>query len=176
MTDPIVVRPQITVVRVSARPAAIIRPVIDQTEVIQKTEPLTIVRITERTQTVEAGIQGPAGRDGADGVSGSGALKVAFAFGDASPAQIALLAAGSTVFTAQIVIQIPLNGIGARLQLGDAQMSDRLISASQVDAGFAAEYETNPGQTYPDATEILLTITPGEGCTQGAGYILLEAA
>ena len=152
MSDPIIVRPQTTIVRVSSGTAVVRSPI-------------------EGTQIVQAGIQGQAGRDGIPAT-----LKIAFAFGDATPKAIANLPANTTVFTAQVIIQIPLNGLGAALSLGDAEEIDRLISSSQVDPTFIAEYETNPGYTYSAATQVLLTITPGEGCTQGAGYILLEAA
>ena len=103
-----------------------------------------------------------------------GLMKFPFSFGDASPMPVYTTTAGQTVFTAQIVIQVPFNGVGASLSLGDAVVSDRLIRVDQVDPTFAAEYEANPGYTYASATPIILTIVPGAGCTQGSGYILLE--
>lgn len=106
--------------------------------------------------------------------SNSALIKIPFSYGDASPKVICAIAAGTTIFTAQVVIATPFNGIGSALTLGDAASGDRLVSASQNDPTYRAEYETNPGYTYSSETEILLSITPGEGCTQGAGYILLE--
>ena len=99
---------------------------------------------------------------------------ISFSFGDASPSTIKALPAGATVLRAHIVIQTPFNGVGASLKLGDALIRDRLIATSQVDPYFAADFETNPCVAYTVATQILLTIVPGAGCTQGSGYILLE--
>ncbi len=105
---------------------------------------------------------------------GGGAIKIPFAYGDASPATLSTVPAGTTIFTAIIVMQVPFNGVGSALRLGDPAQSDRLFPAAQNDPTRSAEYETNPGYTYLAATPILLTITPGAGCTQGAGFILLE--
>jgi hypothetical protein len=104
----------------------------------------------------------------------SGLVRVPFSYGDASPKPIAVLPANSTVFTATIVLQVPFNGVGAALTLGDAGVGDRLIAANQNDPAQEAEFEVNPGFTYSTATQILLTINPGAGATSGAGYVLLE--
>lgn len=105
---------------------------------------------------------------------GSGAIKIPFSYGDATPKFIHAVSPGETIFTAQIIIQVPFNGVDSALQLGDAEMSDRLIRADQNDPSEVAEWETNPGYTYTLASQIVLSITPGEGCTQGSGFILLE--
>lgn len=104
------------------------------------------------------------------------AIQIPFAFGDASPKLIYTALAGQTVFTAQVVIQTAFDGDGAALTLGDAGTAGQLMSASQVAPTFPAEYETNPAYTYTSDTDIRLSITPGEGCTQGSGYVLLEIA
>lgn len=106
--------------------------------------------------------------------SDGNSIKIAFSFGDASPKPIAQIAAGRTVFTAQVVIQTPFNGVGAALSVGDAGIGDRLLRSNQTDPTFAAEYETNPAHTYSSDTQILLAITPGAGCTSGTGFVLLE--
>lgn len=103
-----------------------------------------------------------------------GRVKIPFAWGDASPKQVWLAPANTTVFTAQIVITVPFNGVGAALALGDAVVGDRLIRADQNNPAAAGEYEANPGHTYASETQILLTITPGEGASAGAGFVILE--
>lgn len=105
---------------------------------------------------------------------GQSLISIPFSYGDASPKPISTIAAGKTIFTATIVIQTPFNGTGAALTLGDGGMGDRLMGVNQNDPTYAAEYETNPGYTYSAETQILLTIAPGAGCTQGNGYVLLE--
>lgn len=102
------------------------------------------------------------------------AIVVPFSWGDASPKPIATVPAGGTIFTAQIVILVSFNGDGAALELGEAGQPDRLIAANQNDPKLAAEYETNPGLLFFSSTDLYLTITPGSGCTQGNGFILIE--
>lgn len=103
-------------------------------------------------------------------------IVTSFAYGDASPKPIAVLTPNQTVFTATIVIQSPFNGVGAMLTLGDATLANRLIQSNQVDPFLVSEFQTNPGYTYSSSDSVLLFITPGEGCTQGSGYVLLEVS
>lgn len=101
-------------------------------------------------------------------------IEVPFSWGDATPKLIAEIAPDRVITTATILILVPFNGLGASLMLGDSGMLDRLIATDQNDPTFLAEYETNPGYSYSIATELVLTITPGEGCNQGEGLVLLE--
>jgi len=103
-----------------------------------------------------------------------GTARIPFAFGDASPKPIASVLAGKAIFTVQLIITTPFNGTGAALMIGDAAQPDRLMASSRNSPAFVAEYETNPGWVATQDTQILLTITPGAGCTQGSGFILLE--
>jgi hypothetical protein len=104
----------------------------------------------------------------------SSITKIPFAFGDASPKPIASISAGGAIFTVQLIITTPFNGVGAALAIGDATQPDRLMASSRNSPVVVAEYETNPGWVATQDTQILLTITPGAGCTQGSGFILLE--
>lgn len=104
----------------------------------------------------------------------SGFNKVSFAYGDASPSRLFTLPAGKTVFTVIVVIQQRFNGTGATLKVGDAVDDDRLMATNQNDPTVIAEYETNPGYTYSTPTDLLLTINPGSGATNGSGYVLIE--
>jgi len=117
-----------------------------------------------------SGLAGPAGPAGPTGVAG---LKY-FAYGDASPAFIHLVTAPVIVLQVNLVISTPFNGAGASLKLGTAAQPQLLASPTQIDTSFVAEYETNPNITA--TSNILLTITPGAGCTQGAGWIVIETA
>jgi|GEM_PF-5644730 len=125
--------------------------------------PITTSAITDFAEAVDNRIAILAG----------GTARIAFAFGDASPKPIALIPVGKAIFTVQLIITTPFNGTGAALMIGDAAQSDRLMASSRNSPVFVAEYETNPGWVATQDTEILLTITPGAGCTQGSGFILL---
>lgn len=103
-----------------------------------------------------------------------GVTKIAFSYGDATPKVLFVVPAGKTVFTAQIVLQVPFNGVNPSLTLGDAAVPDRLMKVDQNSPIEVAEYETNPGHTYAADTEILLTIVPGDGATAGSGFVLIE--
>lgn len=114
------------------------------------------------------------GIQGAPGVGGGQTtrIKIPFSWGDATPALIHTYT--GTIFAAAIVLQVPFNGVGASLSLGDSGNNGRLISASEVDATAAATYGTSPAHTYASSTQIRLYITPGTGASQGSGFVLLE--
>lgn len=103
-----------------------------------------------------------------------GIVKIPFSYGDATPKQLYLVAGGKTVFTTQIVITVPFNGVAPALAIGDSVVPDRLMATDQNNPALVGEYENNPGHTYAFETQILLTIIPGESCTAGAGFVLLE--
>lgn len=115
--------------------------------------------------------QGIPGRDGLNGTDGA-SVKVAFAYGDATPKLIHITAANEVIFSASIVILEPFNGVGAALQLGDVGDLSRLIA--QVDPLQVATFTFTPGFTYTEVTQLLLSITPGAGATQGKGFVLLK--
>lgn len=99
---------------------------------------------------------------------------VNFAFGDASPKLVFTVSAATTILQVNFVITTPFNGTGAALSVGTAGSPQLLLSTAQVDPYYAAEYETNPNVNV--SSSVLLTITPGAGCTQGAGWIVLQTA
>jgi hypothetical protein len=100
--------------------------------------------------------------------------QVEFSWGDATPRVIVAVPANTTILTAQIIIVTPFNGVGAALSLGDSGNPERLIGIGQNDPTSWGEYETNPGYEYTSSTQIILTITPGTGNSQGSGIINLE--
>ena len=115
------------------------------------------------------GTQGPAG---AFVAAQSPLVAVPFSFGDASPAVVLSISAAQYIAAASIVINVPFNGAGAALSLGIVGAPQLLIAAAQVDPASAYEYETNPNVSV--GSNIILTITPGAGATQGSGVVLLE--
>lgn len=116
---------------------------------------------------------GSVGPVGPAGPLGTESLQY-FSFGDASPAVVRVVTTPIMVLQVNFVITTPFNGAGATLSLGVAGQPQLLVASNQIDAAFATEYETNPNVAI--ATNILLAITPGAGCTQGAGWIVLNVA
>jgi hypothetical protein len=99
-------------------------------------------------------------------------VKVNFSFGDSTPKIILTNTALKTVINASIVIETPFNGLGANLSLGDMVLNNKFINTSQNDPTISCEFSTNPNNTTN--TNIILTITPGSGATQGSGFVLLD--
>ncbi|MBD1995297.1 hypothetical protein H6G00_01460 [Leptolyngbya sp. FACHB-541] len=122
----------------------------------------------------DLGYMGPKAPPSLETADGNTGIKIPFSYGDASPKTIYVAGAGQTIVTANVIIQVPFNGLNCALELGDAEMSDRLMRSDQVVPEFPAEYETNPGYTYSQSTPILLSIYPGLGCSQGSGFVLIE--
>lgn len=99
-------------------------------------------------------------------------IQVPFAFDDASPVNVKLMASGSVVYQALLCITTAFDGTGASLTLGDAGQADRLMTAAQNDPYTVGNNESNPAHEYASSTQVRLTITPGTA-TQGAGVLVL---
>jgi hypothetical protein len=126
--------------------------------------------LVEQAQTivVAAGSQGPAGPPGA---AGAPAIEMNFAFGDASPAVITLAEAGKVIYNVNLHITVPFDGAGASLTVGDAAEPDRFMKAYENDPTQVGSNETNPAYQYGVGTQVILTIMPGGGASQGAGLV-----
>ena len=105
----------------------------------------------------------------------SGLVPVAFTFGDATPKIIATLSVPMLISEAEIGVTVPFNGTSPALSLGVVGAPQSLIAANQTDPLTAVQYTTSPNLFYPAGTQIILTIVPGAGCTQGAGVVVISA-
>jgi len=119
---------------------------------------------------VSLGEQGPQGPAGADG----NFIEVAFAYGDASPAVIATALAGKAVFQVGLHILVPFDGGAPELTIGDASNPDRLMAAHENDPTQVGSNTTAPAYVYGEDTELILTIVPGAGASQGSGLVTLS--
>lgn len=116
---------------------------------------------------------GESGPRGEEGPAGTGAVELAFAWGDASPRTIETVTSGKLVYGVQLHIDTAFNGSGAELTVGDAADPDRLMAAAQNDPTAAGTYTSAPVHRYGADTAVLLTITPGAGASAGAGLLTL---
>jgi hypothetical protein len=96
----------------------------------------------------------------------------AFSYGDASPVIVANNFVGF-VDSVEIIIDVPFD-VPGNLIVGDALVANRLLASNQVDTTYKATYESNAAYRYTTGANILLTITPGIGTTQGSGYVVLN--
>lgn len=129
----------------------------------------------EVTRVVTLGTQGPPGAAGVQGPpgSGGGAIEINFAFGDATPATLITATAGKIVYGIGVHIRVPFDGVGAQVTVGDAGDLDRLMTAVENDLTSVGSNETNPAYAYGSNTQLLLSITPGAGASQGSGLVTI---
>ena len=150
----------------------------DQETIIEVHEDGSQVAVQGGTvEILEAGIQGPAGAQGIQGIpgpSGVGVLEIAFAFGDATPKNLVVATANKQVYSVGIHIHTAFNGTGAALAVGDSGNTSRLMATTQNDPTAVGTYAVAPNHRYGAGTQLLLTITPGGGASQGAGLVTLQ--
>lgn len=139
----------------------------------------SIVVIPESQSTIVIEPQSPAnivispiGVQGTKGDSGEGVRRYFFSYGDSSPKILDTVS--GLVSTVSLIILVPFNGVNPSLKIGDSIVKDRLMNVNQNLPSIVAEFQTNPCYLYGVNTQILLTIDPGSGATQGNGYIILE--
>ena len=94
-----------------------------------------------------------------------------FAWGDASPRLIVRVPAGQLVLTADLTVLVPFDGVGSQLAIGTAADPDALLSPEACLPDQAGSYAVTPNLGFPAATDILLTITPGDLASQGSGVV-----
>lgn len=134
--------------------------------------PTVLVVRQESVQVVTVGTQGPAGIAGPAGSPAS--PPIAFGFGDASPRSVATLASAVLVLSVRVNVSVPFNGVAPSFRLGTAAQPELLVAALQLDLGTATEFEINPQVALAAGAAIVLTLAPGAGGTQGAGWIVFE--
>lgn len=97
---------------------------------------------------------------------------VAFAYGDASPRSLVSVAAGTRVIAVTVFIDTGFDGTGAALEIGEAGDADGLMAADQINPSIPGTYGAMPGVVFTGATDIRLSITPGDGASQGSGSVV----
>lgn len=115
--------------------------------------------------------QGPAGATGPSGVA---TPAYTFYFGDATPALITTLPAGTRIFALELAINAAFDGIGAAVTVGTLADNDALLRSDQVNPGLAAIYESSPNLVLGEDTAIYLFISPGSGASQGNGSVSIQ--
>ena len=130
------------------------------------------VSVTPRAPIIVSIDRGATGPQGPAGPSGSGPAPIAFSYGDASPRAIYTPASNITVYAVYIVIDTPFDGAGAALSV-TAGATTLMASSSNAPAN-GGDYEAAPAALITAGTNIVLTIVPGSGASQGAGRIIFE--
>lgn len=73
----------------------------------------------------------------------------------------------------RLVLDVPFNGSGSTLTIGDSGNNSRLMSVGQSDLSVAGTYETHPLYDYAIATTVNLYLNLGVGNSQGSGVVIL---
>lgn len=145
--------------------------------------PADVIRIGNEGRPGVKGPPGPpgprglTGPQGPAGPSGTGVLPaIEFAYGDATPTILLTLPTEGSyeIMLCSLQIEEPFNGSGASITLGVAEDPDLLMRSDQNDPTQAITYETTPRVELPGGTNIILTIVPGAGATQGRGEFVLQ--
>jgi len=140
--------------------------------VVTAVEGTTITTSVIATQVVTllTAEQGPAGVDGADA---TGQRTFAFEWGDATPVPLLTVDAGRMVLACTVSLDVPFDGVGASLSIGDAGDDGSLFDAGMIDTSVVGSFQNSPCLRFGTDTEVLLTITPGTGASTGSGVVSL---
>lgn len=114
-------------------------------------------------------LRGPAGPAGS-----LASPPIPFAFGDASPRTVLIVPSPTLILSVRVKISTAFNGTAPSFKLGTASQPESLMSPAMLDLATIAEYESNPQLTLSVAENVFLTLLPGAGCTQGAGWVVFE--
>jgi len=101
----------------------------------------------------------------------SNGIEINFSWGDVSPELIYTIPIASTLLSVILSIDIPFNGFGCYIKIGDNIIDNSLMDSSENDPATIAIYSTTPSKKYNGGEQILLTFTPGSGGSQGAGRV-----
>jgi hypothetical protein len=142
----------------------------DNIVVVQENTAGVVVEETQVINVVTLGEQGP---PGAPGINGSGILEFNFSYGDATPSVLAIATANKIVYSVAIHISQAFDGTNPSLSVGDLSDPDRLFSVDENIPSEVGSYTTAPAYAYATDTQLYLTITPGEGASQGRGLLTI---
>lgn len=106
--------------------------------------------------------------------AGVSSTPINFSFGDASPRIVLPVLSNQLVMQVNTNITEPFNAAGASFSLGTFAQPDLLVSPQQIDLSIPTEFEVNPNVLLTAPTDIVLTLIPGAGATQGAGWFVIE--
>lgn len=109
-----------------------------------------------------------------DVVSAYPQIQATHSYGDSTPAILGTVPANHTILSVEIAVIVPFDGVGAALAVGISGDIDDLMTTSQNDPTTQATYGTMPAITYGVDKQLILSITPGAGATQGQAIISIS--
>ena len=97
-----------------------------------------------------------------------------FAFGDSSPRLLFDVERNLEVSSACIEITTPFNGTGAALSIGDSDDDEGVFPSYAVNPAEVGIYESATKYRIDEDDQVIMTITPGAGASQGAGIATIS--
>lgn len=102
-----------------------------------------------------------------DAISTYPQIQATHSYGDATPAVLGIVPANLAILRVEINVIVPFNGTNPSLRVGISGGVDDLMLATENDPTTIATYASHPNIEYGSDKQILLSITPGAGATQG---------
>ena len=153
---------------IQAQTDVVVRPAVSDIEL----RPVVTNQILrpQPTKVINSITKGPKGDKGEPGGS---VPAIDFSFGDAPTVVFTAPAAGNVVY-ARVIVETVFNGTDPQFQLGTVATPDLIVQADQVNLGAGYEYEVTMDEHVAAGTQLLITLTPGAGATQGTGVLILQ--
>lgn len=98
---------------------------------------------------------------------------IAFSFGDATPNDIYTATVDGTFTDVRMTIETDFDGTGPSVALGVTGDLDALLATNQSDPTEVGAYENAPDVHVSAGDQVIISITPGSGASQGAGRVFL---
>jgi hypothetical protein len=137
---------------------------------------VTLTPVAQLRELVQVTSAGPQGIQGVAGLSPAGMFPaINFAFGDATPTAVLTLGQTSEITGVSLQIEQGFNGTGAQIKLGTTAAPGLLLDAWQSDPSVPMTFEASPRVELAAGTQIILTIVPGSGASQGRGQFVITA-
>lgn len=101
-------------------------------------------------------------------------IVVPFAYGDATPLVLGDVLANKDIYSIEINILEVFNGVNPSLSIGVPANNSILVSIDENNPAEIGKYIIHPEYMFTNDTTVNLYITPGGGCTSGAGQIAIR--
>lgn len=98
---------------------------------------------------------------------------VSTAYGDASPITIYTIPTGFALVNMSVEVDITWDGTGAAVEIGIVGDTDLFFASTELDLTELCEFEKT--FTYDTPGNVIITVTPGTGATQGHIKVTFDA-
>lgn len=101
-------------------------------------------------------------------------LEVPFSYSSVSPLVLTNLRPADRLMRSEVAVDVTFDGIGASLELGSASSPGAVFSTADIPVSIVDTCRTFARLEVVVQEDLVLTIVPGAGATQGSGRVFLE--